>query len=169
MCKWCIRLVKLDITLKICVCEGFLLANGCLLVYHASPPMHAGMGCSFLEPCIGWVQTMDGWIAPFLLRDRKIVWSCCFAEDFGTDHRRIKVWGPLRFERHRVSVMSVLTRWCHWEQVRSWPPICATAPQWWCWTAGVCDGRAHDGSPSQCWKTKTRRKKSVAEICTSSQ
>lgn len=81
--------------------------------------------------------------------------------DFEANRGKIWVLGPFRFKRHQklketmwAPVMSVLTRWCHWEQVHSWPPICATAPQWWCWTAGVCDGSAHDRSPSQCWKAK---------------
>lgn len=49
--------------------------------------------------------------------------------------------------------------------MHSRPPICATAPQWWCLTAGVCDGSARGCSPSQCLKTK----QDVQESCISTQ
>lgn len=67
--------------------------------------------------------------------------------------KKKKKWNP---------VMSVLTRWCHWERVHSWPPTRATEPQWWCWTAGVCVGSPRGCNPSQCWK-KTKQK-AVAEF-----
>ncbi len=105
---------------------------------------------------------MDGWISPLSLR--------CYKSRMMSSARKILTlrlikekyehWDPsvLRGTKKKetmwVPVVSVLTRWCHWEQVRSWPPICATVPQWWCWTAGVCDGSARDRSPSQCWKAK---------------
>lgn len=53
-----------------------------------------------------------------------------------------------------VHSVQTLTRWCHWERVRSWCPTAETLPLWWCWTAGVVCGSARDRNPSQFYKTQ---------------
>lgn len=63
-----------------------------------------------------------------------------------------------------VPVTLVLARWCHWEQVHSWPPICVTGPQWWCWTAGVCGGSPRDCDLSLCCRMNQDAQKHTRNI-----
>lgn len=66
---------------------------------------------------------------------------------------RLKQGGKWNYEViGRVKKVTPLTRWCHWEQVHSWPPIYATELQWWRLTAEACAGSSHRCSLSQCWK-----------------